>query len=142
MVGGDIVDRLQRKELGLRGVEFHQRDFLTSPILKNIISVASNPPYSELQRFCERSCETASHRVAIFTRLARIAAAEDWLMRLPLVRIYVCLPRPSVPTGEHIIRGGYVGGDRQEYCWLIFDHRTPLGTAPEVHWLNRDGGTS
>ena len=54
MVGGDIVDRLQRKELGLRGVEFHQRDFLTSPILKNIISVASNPPYSELQRFCER----------------------------------------------------------------------------------------
>jgi hypothetical protein len=70
-IGGDIVDRLQRRELGLQGVAFQRRDFLTGPVLKNITSVTTNPPYKggQFQRFCERACETASHRVAILCRL-------------------------------------------------------------------------
>jgi hypothetical protein len=138
-IGGDIVDRLQRRELGLQKVAFQRRDFLTSPILPNITSVVTNSPYGDLlQPFCERAVETASFRVAVLSRLARIAAAEDWLTRLPLVRIYVMSPRPSIPPGKYITDGGYVGGDRQEYCWLIFDHRARPGTPPQVCWLNRN----
>ena len=143
-IGGDIVDRLQHKELDLQGVEFRRRNFLTAPVLKNIVSTVTNPPYNGalLQRFCERAVETSTFRAAILCGLARIVASEDWLMRLPLVRIYVMTPRPSISTGKHIANGGYVGGGGLEYCWLIFDHRTRLGTPPQVCWLNWDGATA
>jgi hypothetical protein len=88
-IGGDIVDRLQRRELGLHGVAFSRRDFLTAPIPKDITSVVCNSPFKGdlLRRFCERAVETAkfaggdavsagAHRRR--PRLAsKAAAAED-----------------------------------------------------------------
>jgi hypothetical protein len=142
-IAGDITNRLQRRKLALGNVSWTQRDFLTGPLLKDITSVVTNPPYGGLFRhICEREVGTASFRVAIFTRLARIVAADDWLSKLPLQKIYLLSPRPSVPPGKHITNGGDVKGDRQEYCWLIFDHRTRIGSEPRVHWLHRDGDKS
>ncbi len=46
-------------------------------------------------------------------------------------------PRPSMPSGDFILSGGKVQGDRQEYCWLVFDHRVRMGS--RAHWLHRDG---
>ena len=82
-IGNDIVDRLKRRELGLQGVTFTKRDFLTAPIVKDIVSVACNSPFEGdlLRRFCERAVETASLRAAMLCRLARIVAAHDWLDR-------------------------------------------------------------
>ena len=82
-IGNDIVDRLKRRELGLQGVTFTKRDFLTAPIVKDIVSVACNSPFEGdlLRRFCERAVETASLRAAVLCRLARLVAAQDWLDR-------------------------------------------------------------
>ena len=144
-IGGDIVDRLQRRELGLHDVAFSRRDFLTATIPKDITSVVCNSPFKGdlLRRFCERAVETASLRAAMLCRLARIVAAHDWLPKLPLQKIYVMTPRPSIPAGKFIANGGKVEGDRQEYCWLLFDHRVRIGSAPRrIHWLHRDGGAA
>jgi hypothetical protein len=53
--GSDIVDRLQRYELGR--VDFRVCDFLQHSPLTSIPIIASNPPYNEVQRFCERAVE-------------------------------------------------------------------------------------
>ncbi len=138
-IGGDIVDRLQRRELGLLDIAFNRRDFLTAPVPKDITSVVCNSPFEGelLRRFCERALDTASFRVAMLSRLARVVAAHHWLAKLPLQKIYLMTPRPSMPSGDFILSGGKVQGDRQEYCWLVFDHRVRMGS--RAHWLHRDG---
>ena len=62
-VGGDIVDRLKRRELGLEGVEFHQADFLRDRIA-NVDSIICNPPFSLIKKFAERAVEVAYHKAA------------------------------------------------------------------------------
>ena len=140
-IGGDIVDRLQRRELGLLDIAFNRRDFLTAPVPKHITSVICNSPFERelLRRFCERALDTASFRVAMLSRLARVVAAHHSLAKLPLQKIYLMTPRPSMPSGDFILSGGKVQGDRQEYCWLVFDHRVRIGSTARLHWLHRDG---
>src|SRR5262249_35451628 len=55
-----------------------------------------------------------------------------WLGSLPLARMYLLTPRPSVPPPT----AKKVGGGRVDFCWLVLDvqHRGP----PTWGWLHRD----
>jgi hypothetical protein len=135
--GSDIVDRGAATRVP--GAQFRIGDFFTmAPPVEAPFSIVGNPPFNLMQHAAERAIMLAP-KVALLWRLARVVAAH-WLQGMPLVRVHMLTPRPSMPTGTHIEAGGYVGGDSHEYCWLIFE-RGHVG-APELGWLFRDGGAA
>jgi hypothetical protein len=133
--GSDIVDRLQRDEVGRSN--FRICDFLKRSPLTSVPVIVSNPPYDEVQRFCERAVEVATSKVAMLVPLRRLPAAR-WLQHLPLETVYLLTPRPSIPTGAYIAAGNKPSGDTKDYCWLIFSKQMAAGS-PRLCWLHRDG---
>ncbi len=135
--GSDIRDR--GATWRVKGAEYESGDFFAmKPPVKAPFSIVGNPPFNLMQPADERAI-TLAPKVALLWRLARLVAAH-WLQGMPLVRVHMLTPRPSMPTGTHIEAGGYVGGDSHEYCWLVFE-RGYVG-APELGWLSRDGGAA
>ena len=65
--------------------------------------------------------------------LTRRLNAAHWLKQLPLQTVYLLTPRPSMPTGGHVLRCERgeidertgepcrVGGGKQDFCWLVFN---------------------
>jgi hypothetical protein len=101
-------------------------------------NIISNPPYDELERFVTHMVACSRLKTVALLPLARIVASH-WLKQLPLVRIWLLTPRPSMPPGAYIQAGGRVGKGRQEFCWAVFD-KTDAGaaTAPVMDWLHRE----
>jgi hypothetical protein len=56
--------------------------------------------------------------------------------RLPLARVLMLTPRPSMPPGRYIKAGGKVGQGRVDFCRLIFEQGWK--GAPELGRLHRD----
>jgi hypothetical protein len=140
MVGSDVVDRAEHRG---RSVPFLEADFLNwptgmdPPAAGNIVT---NPPFNLLREITERALQVSTRKVAILCPLRRLPAAR-WLEALPLARVWLMTPRPSMPSGAHIRAGGKVGGGTQDYCWLVFDHSIERAVAqrlPELRWLHRD----
>jgi hypothetical protein len=117
---------------------FVQRDFLTwhGPIDRST-SVVCNPPFDHVQEFCEQAVYLSARKVAMITLVRRLNAAGRWLQELPLARVWLLTPRPSMPPGHVIAAGEKPGGGTQDFAWLIFtrEHRGP----PELRWLHREG---
>jgi hypothetical protein len=108
-------------------------DFLTRPALPySVFSVVTNPPYAIAREIVERALELGAVKVAIFFPVARMNAAWRWLESLPLARLYLLTPRPSVPP----ITAKVVGGGRVDFCWLVLDRRHE--GSPTWGWLHRD----
>jgi hypothetical protein len=132
-VGSDVVDRGAS-----RTHNFCHSDFLKKSSLdwEAVGSFVSNPPFDQIEDIARRCVELAKHKVALICPLRRLPAAHSWLSELPLSKILIMTPRPSMPTGEHIASGGKVGGGTQDYVWLIMkkDYHGPVVTA----WLHRD----
>jgi hypothetical protein len=127
--GSDIVDR---RHHGLNS-QFHRRDFLFRQ--EDISgSVVSNPPFDHVEEFCQRALDLGATRVAMICLTRRLNAAH-WLENLPLRRIWLLTPRPSMPPGSWIAAGNKPGGGKQDFCWLVFG--AGIGS-PTVHWLHRD----
>jgi hypothetical protein len=55
------------------------------------------------------------------------------LESLPLARLYLLTPRPSIPP----ITAKVIGGGRVDFCWIVIDRRH--AGAPTWGWLKRDG---
>jgi hypothetical protein len=56
---------------------------------------------------------------------------------LPLWRIWLLTPRPSMPPGELLLRGGIrPKGGKTDYCWALFERG--FEGAPAIGWLHRD----
>jgi len=144
--GSDIVDR-GRHGLGNR---FFLQDFLTEA--RDVgyargVSIVCNPPFDYVQEFCERALEVGAQKVAMICLLRRLNAAH-WLQALPLRRVHLLTPRPSMPTGQHCLRVERraidkttgrpckIGGGKQDFVWLVFE-RGYKGR-PEIAWLHRD----
>jgi hypothetical protein len=135
LIGGDIVDRLQRDELNLKGVKFAVRDFLIEPAPKGIVSVVSNPHFKFIREFCERALEVADFKVAMLIPWRRLPHAH-WLRRLPLETVYALTPRPSIPTGEYIAAGGKVGEmNKRRICVQLRNlcRQLPLAEVMQQH---------
>jgi hypothetical protein len=99
-------------------------------------NIVSNPPFDVFQKFTEHALHLAVNKVALIMPTARLNAAR-WLAALPLRRIWLLTPRPSMPPGHVIASGGKVGGGKSDYCWLVFEQDC-VGH-PETRWLHRDG---
>jgi len=98
-------------------------------------AVVGNPPFNAVELFARHALEIEADKVALIFPVARLNAAH-WLRELPLARIWLLTPRPSMPSGSHVLAGGKVGGGKVDFCWLIFE-RGYTG-APAIRWLHRD----
>jgi len=99
-------------------------------------TVVGNPPFNAVEAFASHALELGARKVALLFPVARLNAAR-WLKELPLRRIWLLTPRPSIPPGYVIARGEKPGGGKTDFTWLIFE-RGYTGKA-EVDWLHRDG---
>jgi len=135
-VGGDIVRRHPQC--------YYERDFLGPAYWPPIGGIVSNPPFNLMQEFIERACEVMRSsvilsKVAMICPVRRLPAAT-WLEKLPLATVWLLTPRPSMPTADHILAGGKVGGGTQDYCWLVFKRGWHIGREPKMGWLHREAG--
>lgn len=98
-------------------------------------SVICNPWFDRAEEFARHAFKIGAVKVAFVFPTAQLHAAH-WLRALPLRRIWLLTPRPSMPPGDYILAGGKVGGGWTDYCWLIFE--AGYVGAPELRWLHRD----
>ena len=108
-------------------------DFLKSTI--NYENIVTNPPFDRLEDFTIQAVSRSRRKAAVLFPLARIPAAH-YLERLPLARVWLMTPRPSMPPGHYIKAGGKVGGGRIDFCWLVFEHGHR--DQPTMFWLHRE----
>jgi hypothetical protein len=124
--GSDIVDRGHDSTRT-------PSDFLTSTtVFDNIVT---NPPFDIAPQFITHAVKHARRKVAAIFPVRRLPAAT-WLQALPLAKVLMLTPRPSMPSGSFIAAGGKVGGGTVDFAWLIFDHAAE-GPAM-MGWLARD----
>jgi len=128
----DIVDVRKITELGLAKVPFTRRDFLRST--SRVRNIVTNPLFDSIRAFCERAVKLAD-KAALVSPLPRLPAAR-WLQALPLRRIWLLTPRPSMPPAAYLEAGGRAQGGRPEFCRVVFEHG--WRGHPELRWLNRD----
>lgn len=130
--GSDIVDRRPK------GADtFMRHDFLKSSVwMGGRVVIVCNPPFHLIRQFAEHACSSAAQAIAMIMQTRRLPAAGKWLRNLPHAKTLFITPRPSMPSGSHIKRGGKVGGGKQDYCWIIF-RRGHKGPATEG-WLEKN----
>lgn len=116
---------------------FIKGDFLqlSPPTVFGRVAIACNPPFHLIRQFAEHACRFDCELVAMIMQTRRLPAAGKWLKHLPHAMTLHITPRPSMPSGPHIKRGGKVGGGKQDYVWLIF-RRGHHGSASEG-WLEK-----
>ena len=124
VIAADIVDR---GYLGCLVQDFLDRKSVPP-------TVVGNPPFNAV--FARHAFELDARKAASLFPVARLNAAR-WLNELPLRRIWLLTPRPSMPPGYVLARGEKPGGGKTDFAWLIFE-RGYTGKA-EVAWLHRDG---
>lgn len=110
-------------------------DFLQAeaPLSENIVA---NPPFNIAGRFVSHAVNMPYvEKVAMIFPTARLNAAH-WIHDLPLARVWLMTPRPSMPPGHTITAGEKPGGGKMDFCWLVFT-KGRVGPA-DMHWLRRD----
>ena len=101
-------------------------------------SVVCNPPFDHVEEFCREALRWPSvDKVAMICLVRRLNAAR-WLQDLPLRRVWLLTPRPSMPPGKWIAAGNKPGGGKQDFCWLVFE--PGFKGKPTMGWLHRDEG--
>jgi hypothetical protein len=103
-------------------------------------NIVMNPPFDQVGEFVRHAVEHSAYKTATIFPLARLPAAS-WLQTLPLTRIWLLTPRPSMPPGSYIKTGNKPGGGKVDFCWLIFD-RNHHSKKIEMKWLHRDATLS
>lgn len=129
--GSDIVNRRHHR---LGKLDFIKRDFLQF-YLPIEGSVVTNPPFDLVQEFCEHALACEAKKVALICLVRRLNAAH-WLQSLPLQRVWLLSPRPSMPPGSWIAAGNKPGGGTQDFCWLVLE--SGYEGRPTIGWLHRD----
>jgi len=127
-LGSDIVNR------GWHGQKT-ELDFLqtAAPWSENIVS---NPPFNIAGRFIRHAIDLPYVvKVAMIFPTARLNAAH-WIKDMPLARVWLMTPRPSMPPGHVIAAGKKPQGGKMDFCWLVFT-KGRIGPA-DLRWLRRD----
>jgi hypothetical protein len=100
-----------------------------------VANIVCNPPYHLSREFIRHALKVTTGKVAMIWLARRLNAAR-WLTDTPLARIYLLMPRPSMPQGHVIAAGEKPKGGKQDFVWLVFD-RSQVGS-PTIHRLHRD----
>jgi hypothetical protein len=145
-MGCDIVNRHPSDCRDFRIMDFtavlEDRDYRW---LGKAGAIVTNPPFRLIREYTLRACSIMQdHDGSIGSRVTKVAVifpvrrlpAASWLEQLPLARVLMLSPRPSMPTGKYIASGGRVGGGTTDFSWLIFQ-RDYKGQ-PSMGWLHRD----
>jgi hypothetical protein len=101
-----------------------------------LAQAAGNPPFDQLEAFARHALHLGASKVALIIRVASLNAAH-WLSDLPLRRVWLLTPRPSMPPAYVILNGERPGRGWDDFAWLIFEEGY-TGKA-EIDWLHRDG---
>jgi len=135
--GSDIANRVGARHPDFRVLDFlMQQDASTWQWWANAGSCVSNPPFDKFKEFYRQASALGFSKIAMLWLVRRLNAAT-WLQNTPLEKIYLLTPRPSMPTGAHILSGGKVGGGKQDFCWLVWS-LLRQSSSPALHWLHRD----
>jgi len=102
----------------------------------NISNCIFNPPFKLGREFVEQALKIATKKVAAIVPVRRLNAMGKWLDQTPLYRVWMMTPRPSMPPGEFILKGGKVGGGTVDFCWCVFLQN--YDGRPTIEWLHRD----
>lgn len=127
--GADIVRRRRTFAYTFTKENFLKR---TKKLTSDVVC---NPPFDYVEEFCRHSLELGAKKVAMITLVRRLNAAH-WLQELPLTKVYLLSPRPSMPPGSWLAQGNSPGGGTQDFAWLIFE--AGKKGEPLLRWLHRD----
>ena len=89
-------------------------------------NIVTNPPFDRIKEFTLHALKLARRKVAVIMPVARLNAA-DWLMDVPLRRVWLLLRRGRrcrLVTSSR--QAGKPPGGKTDYCWLVFELR--------LHW--------
>jgi hypothetical protein len=125
--GADIINR---------NGGFPAVDFLTTT--SPLDNVVCNPPFALAHQFAAHALARVQYKVALLFPTARLNAAGKWLTYMPLFRVWLITPRPSMPPGEAILRSEKAKGGRTDFVWIVLDKA--FTGAPTVGWLTRSNG--
>lgn len=124
--GADIVDR------GF--AEGKVEDFFTTTAMRD--NFVFNPPFDRTRKltraFIRHALAHSRDKTAVIFPVASLNAAR-WLQDLPLRRVWLLSPRPSMPPGSYIAASNKPEGGRVDFCWLLFE--TGFDGCPEMAWL-------
>lgn len=129
--GSDIVDRGASKRHSFGVVSF-----VDWPMA--VDNIVCNPPYKFGDDFVQRVVDGALRKSAVLLRAqwANAGTRSRWLESLPLRRVLMLTPRPSMPPGAVILHDGKdPSGGRQDYAWFVFE-RDFVGS-PSFGWARR-----
>ena len=139
--GSDIVDRTD-------GAEWFAgtRDFLDPLYLPDVPEIICNPPFFRAkgtEHFIRRALAVARVKVAIFTSIKFLAGqargAGLWVDHPP-TRVWIICERPSCPPGEWLKGGNPAAGGTDDWIWVVWDKRAPVGPT-QLGWLRKDRGS-
>lgn len=138
---GNVLKAARDADLSSYGSDISQdaigttQDFLAASAPVRDYSIVTNPPFALLREFAERALKLGALKVAMVCPVPRLNAAH-WTELLPLARIWLLTPRPSMPPADALLRGEKAKGGREDYCWLIFEpgYEEP----PTTRWLHRE----
>src|SRR6267154_3318048 len=71
-------------------------------------AIVCNPAFTLHKRFAIHALTLAPY-VAMIMPVRKLNSAH-WMEELPIVRVWLLTPRPSMPSGSYIASGGKVGG--------------------------------
>lgn len=134
-VGTDIVARKGQHPAWFRG----RHDFLTlrSPFVRNIIT---NPPFGKgllTEAFIRHALALDIDKLAVFTDIKFLTSAKrarGLYAAMPPDRVWMLTPRPSCPPGAYLEAGNKAGGGTADFCWLVWDLKTPY-VSTTLGWL-------
>lgn len=132
VMASDIVNRRRHRVNNFVKYDFLNGKSIQSP--RNF-SVVTNPPFDHVEEFAKRAYDLGAQKIAMIMLVRRLNAAH-WMRELPLEKILLLTPRPSMPPGEWIRAGNTPGGGTQDFCWVVIK-RGHWGAA-KLGWLPRD----
>lgn len=137
VIGSDIVDR--NHDGGFAEVNF-LTECDSSSREPNIVC---NPPYRYAGAFVYKALKLAERKVAMLLPAAWVQGVtrSRWLETTPLRRVWFLAPRPSMPPGPIVVKGGPLGGSgTTDFAWFVWARG--YDGHPEVRWLRRDDGVA
>lgn len=102
-------------------------------------NIVSNPPYKYDDEFVQWAVNNSRRKTALLLRAqwANGSGRSKMLERMPLRRVLMLTPRPSMPPGRVVqaMKGKDPSGGTQDYAWFIFDHA--YDDEPGFGWIRR-----
>ena len=111
-------------------------------------SVFSNPPYSRAQGRKIVELLVSELAAGTFDKVALILPATfmysdraaPWFEANKPARVWIMVPRPSMPPGDVVELGLDAKGGKEDFAWHVWTaENLVLGADPVFRWLRRDG---